>query len=296
MSETIAPVGTASAAPRLRGSITRPGLALALLLAPVAAPAQPAPAQPAPAQPALAAQPARASSYQGYVFGPGDAVAVTVYGHDSFNVTTRIKPDGTISMPLVGQIPAAGRTVVTLAADISRRLTEAKLLKEPIVNVEIGDYQSRTVRVVGQVQKPGIYPLDQPYTLLDILLKAGWVRGDGSREIIVRRGGVAEEQKISIDAVLKGDPAADIRLEPGLTIVVPEPDIVYVMGGVMRPGGYPLMEGMTVGRVISMAGGAAPGGNARRFQLERNGQRVRDATPETPVRPGDVITLRSAGF
>lgn len=289
MTETNEPARIAPAAAHCVRRARRAGRLLLLLVAPAAAIAQPASPPGAPA-------PAPRASYQGYVFGAGDLVAVTVYGHESFNVTTRIKPDGTISMPLVGQIPAAGRTVVSLAADISRRLTEARLLKDPIVNVEIGDYQSRTVRVVGQVQKPGIYPLDQPYTLLDILLKAGWVRGDGSREIVIRRGGTAEEQRIAIDAVLKGDPAADIVLEPGLTIVVPEPALVYVMGGVMRPGGYPLMEGMTVGRVISMAGGAAPGGNARRFQLERDGQRVRGATPDTPVKPGDVITLRSAGF
>jgi polysaccharide export outer membrane protein len=279
--------GCAPASPLRQARSARSGPALVLLAA-AAIVAAPAAAQPAPAQPPRAAFP-------GYVFGPGDVVAITVFGHDSFNVTTRIKPDGTISMPLVGQIRAEGHTVVSLASEISRRLTQARLLKDPIVNVEIGDYQSRTVRVVGQIQRPGIYPLDQPYTLLDILLKAGWVRGDGSREIVIRRPG-AEDQAISIDAVLKGDPAADIRLEPGLTIVVPEPDIVYVMGGVMRPGGYPLMEGMTVGRVISMAGGAAPGGNARRFQLERDGKRMREATPDTPVKAGDVITVRASGF
>ncbi|WP_448582794.1 SLBB domain-containing protein [Thermaurantiacus sp.] len=250
-------------------------------------------ALPAAAQPSLAAKPQ--GTFEGYVFGPGDVVAITVFGHESFNVTTRIKPDGTISMPFIGQIRAEGHTVVSLAADVSRRLTDARLLKSPVVNVEIGDYQSRTVRVVGQVQRPGIYPLDQPYTLLDILLKAGWVRGDGSRQIIIRRSG-ADEQTISIDSVLKGDPAADIRLEPGLTIVVPEPEIVYVMGGVMRPGGYPLLEGMTVGRVIAMAGGAAPGSNVRKFQLERDGKRIRDAKVDTPVKAGDVITLRVAGF
>ncbi|MFN7173726.1 MAG: polysaccharide biosynthesis/export family protein [Thermaurantiacus tibetensis] len=235
-----------------------------------------------------------APAYQGYVLGPGDAIAVTVYGHDAFNVTTRIKPDGTISMPLVGQIPAAGRTVVTLAADISRRLTEARLLRDPIVNVEIGDYQSRTVRVVGQVSRPGIIPLDQPYTLLDVLLKAGWVRGDGSRNIIVRRAGVPDRE-ISIDALLKGDPAADVPMEPGLTVVVPEPELVYVMGGVGRPGGYPLLEGMTVRRLIGMAGGATDG-NPRRFRLERDGKLLRDATLDTPLKAGDVITLRQASF
>ncbi|MFQ3666609.1 MAG: polysaccharide biosynthesis/export family protein [Sphingomonadaceae bacterium] len=248
----------------------------------------------APAQPAAASQ--RPAQQPGYVLGPGDAISVNVYGHESFNVATRIKPDGTIAMPLIGNVTATGHTVVSLAKEISEQLTRKNFLRDPIVNVEIGDYRSQTVRVVGQVGRPGIVPLDQPQTLLDVLLRAGWVRTQGARTIYVRRGGDAEEQAIDIDLLLRGDPAADIPMEPGLTIYVPDPELVYIMGPVMRPGGYPLMEGMTIGRLITMAGGAAPGGSVKRFRLERGGQQVKDATAETVLRPGDVITMRGGMF
>jgi polysaccharide export outer membrane protein len=249
--------------------------------------------------PALAQQQAGASAVRaepGYVLGPGDAISVNVYGHETFNVATRIKPDGTIAMPLIGNVTASGHTVVTLAQEISRQLTTSNFLRDPIVNVEIGDFQSRTVRVVGQVSRPGIVPLDRPYTLLDVLLRAGWVRGQGARTIYVRRGGEEEEQEVDIDLLLRGDPKADFLVQPGLTIYVPDAELVYIMGPVMRPGGYPLMEGMTIGRLITMAGGAAQGGSARRFRLERDGEQVRDATRDTLLKPGDIITMRGGVF
>ncbi|MCS6986094.1 MAG: polysaccharide biosynthesis/export family protein [Sphingomonadaceae bacterium] len=263
------------------------GRALALLLLGVL-PGLPLAAQPAPPNPAPASQ--------GYVLGPGDVIVVTVYGQEAFNTTTRIKPDGTIAMPLIGSVQAAGRTVLTLADEIRRQLETSGYLRKPIVNVEISEYRSQVVRVVGNVARPGIQPLDQDYRLLDVLLRAGWVRSTGDRTIYVRPAGSGEEIPISIDRLLRGDPQADIPVRPGMTIYVPEPELVYVMGPVMRPGGYPLMEGMTIGRLITMAGGAAPGGNRNRFTLERKGQKVKGAKADTVLEPGDVVTLRGGLF
>jgi polysaccharide export outer membrane protein len=263
---------------------------------PSAAQVRPATVTPVPAAPAAASAsgPARAASSQGYVLGPGDAITVVVYGQDAFNVATRIKPDGTISMPLIGTVQASGRTVVTLADEVARQLTRSNFLRDPIVNVEITDYRSQTVRVVGAVSRPGIQPLDQPYTLLDVLLRAGWVRGEGARTIYVRKPGETE-MPVDIEKLLRADPEADIAMVPGVTVFVPEAELVYVMGGAARPGGYPLTEGMTAGRLLLMAGGSATGGRIRSFTLERDGKRLEGATQETVLQPGDVIMLRG-GF
>jgi polysaccharide export outer membrane protein len=250
------------------------------------------------ALPAFAqAQPAaRPSTSAGYVLGPGDVIAVTVYGQEVFNATTKIKPDGTIALPLIGNVVAQGRTVLTLADQIKRQLETSGYLRNPIVNIEIAEYRSQFVRVVGNVARPGIQPLDQDYTLLDILLRAGWVRSIGDRTIYVRTEDAAEEIPISIDRLVRADPAANIKVRPGMTIFVPEPELVYVMGPVARPGGYPLMEGMTIGRLIIMAGGAVQGGNKNKFNLERGGQKVQGVTADMPLEPGDVVVLRGRSF
>jgi polysaccharide export outer membrane protein len=261
---------------------------VAALVAAALAGTVPLSAQPAPPGTAPATQP-------GYVLGPGDAISVIVYGQESFNVQTRIKPDGTIAMPLIGNVQASGRTVVTLAEEISRQLTRNNYLRDPVVNVEIGEYRSKTVRVVGEVSNSGIQPLDQPYTLLDVLLRAGWVRGQGARTVYVRQAG-AEERSIDIEKMLRGDPQADIPIEPGMTVFVPPAELVYLMGAVARPGGYPLLEGMTAGRALVMAGGSATGRANPGFTLERGGKKVDGANAETVLQPGDVIIVRQGLF
>ncbi|WP_448586850.1 polysaccharide biosynthesis/export family protein [Thermaurantiacus sp.] len=235
------------------------------------------------------------ATQEGYVLGPGDLISVVVYGQEAFNVQTRIKPDGTIAMPLIGNVQASGRTVVTLAQEISRQLTRNNYLRDPIVNVEIGEYRSRVVRVVGEVSNPGIQPLDQPYTLLDVLLRAGWVRGLGARTVYVRQAG-QEERAIDIEKLLRGDPDADIPVEPGMTVFVPQAELVYLMGAVARPGGYPLLEGMTAGRALVMAGGSATGRSNPSFTLERGGKKVPGANADTVLQPGDVIIVRQGLF
>lgn len=250
-------------------------------------------ALPALAQTAPAAASGRSA---GYVLGPGDVIAVAVYGQEAFNTSTRIKPDGTIALPLVGTVQAEGRTVLTLADQIKRQLETSGFLRNPVVNIEVAEYRSQIARVVGNVAQPGLQPLDQDYRLLDVLLRAGWVRSVGDRMIFVREEGSSEETPISIERLIRGDPAANIAVKPGMTIYVPEPELVYVMGPVSRPGGYPLMDGMTVGRLIIMAGGAAQGGNKNRFNLERGGQKVAGVTAETVLQPGDVVILRGGLF
>jgi polysaccharide export outer membrane protein len=265
-----------------------------LLAAALPATAQtPPPATPGAAAASAATAPQR--RWAGYRLGVGDVITVTVYGQEMFNTTTRVKPDGSISLPLLGNVVIAGLTTREVEQKLSDDATRAGYLRNPIVTVEVNEYRSQTVRVVGNVANSGIQPLDLDYTLLDVLLRAGWVRGNGARVIYVRRPGQAE-QEIDINKLLRADPEADIKVEPGMTIFVPEPELVYVMGPILRPGGYPLMEDMTIGRLITMAGGAAPGGNRKKFRLERDGKEVPNVTADTVLRPGDVVVMRGSSF
>jgi polysaccharide export outer membrane protein len=83
-----------------------------------------------------------AASSPAYVLGPSDSITVLVYGQSEFNVQTRIKPDGSIVMPLIGKVQAQGKTVITLADEITRRLEAGNFLRDPIVNVEVNEYNS----------------------------------------------------------------------------------------------------------------------------------------------------------
>lgn len=256
-------------------------LALALLAAVVALPGRAA---------AQAAPPSTA-----YILGPSDSITVLVYGQSEFNVQTRIKPDGSIVMPLIGKVQAQGKTVITLADEITRRLEAGNFLRDPIVNVEVNEYNSRYVRVVGKVGTPGLVPLDRTNRLLDVLLRAGWVRDDGSEYILLRRAADGKEVRIMADELARGS-VADTPLEAGDTLFVADAELVYVTGQVNRPGAYPLRPGMTVTELLANAGGVTATGSANKVGLKRGGAREVDADGATALNAGDIINVKERLF
>lgn len=247
---------------------------------------------PAPA----AAQASGPAPVNAYVLGPNDLITVIVYGQSEFNVQTRIKPDGSIVMPLIGRVQAQGKTVITLADEVQRRLESGNFLRNPIVNVEVNEYNSRFVRVAGKVGAPGLVPLERSNRLLDVLLRAGWVRDDGSDTILVRRAADGKEIRINSAELARGN-AADLALEAGDTIFIDTAEVVFVTGAVNRPGRYPLTPGMTVTELLATAGGVAPTGSANRVGLRRGGAaRETDADGQTKLQAGDIINVRERLF
>jgi polysaccharide export outer membrane protein len=245
--------------------------------------------------PAALAQGAAAAPGQGYVLGPNDGVSVVVYGQTEFNVTTRVKPDGSIVVPLIGKVQAQGKTVLTLADEITRRLVQGNFLRDPIVNVEVTEFASRYVRVAGKVGQPGLVPLDRSNGLLDILLRSGWVQDVGSEIIYVRRAGSGQEVEVSTKDLARGS-IADITLQPGDTVFVPPSELVYLTGAVMAPGSYPLKRDMTVSDVLAMAGGVGPTGSSGKFGLKRGDDKEIDVGGNEKLKAGDVIRVKERLF
>ncbi|QMW22064.1 SLBB domain-containing protein [Sandaracinobacteroides saxicola] len=247
------------------------------------------------AVPAMA-QGRQALTERGYVLGPNDSISVIVYGQQEFNVATRVKPDGTVVLPLVGKVMASGRTVVTLADDINKKLVGANFLKDPIVNVELTAPASRWVRISGKVGQPGLVQLDRNYTLLDALLRVGWIQESGATYVQVRRGADGREQTIQVADLARGNPETDILLEAGDTIFVPDADLVYLTGQVNRPGAFALKPGMTVRQLLAMAGGVTATGSANKVGLTRGNARETDADQSTLLQKNDVIIVKERLF
>jgi polysaccharide export outer membrane protein len=231
----------------------------------------------------------------GYVLGPDDTVQVVVYGQTEFNITTRIKADGSIVMPLIGTVKASGLSNMGLANQIADQLTKSGLLKSPIVNVEILNYVSKSANVVGKVTSPGIIALDRPYRALEALLKAGWVRDGGANYVFLRRPGQAE-QRLTVEDLVRGGPDKDPLLRPGDTLFVPEADIFFVTGQVSRPGSFPIMPGMTIRQALASAGGVTATGSANKVGLVRGSAKEVDMDPSQPVEKNDVIIVKERLF
>jgi len=247
-------------------------------------------------QPSLAQANLQANPTPGaYLLGPNDSITVVVYGQNEFNVQTRVKPDGSIVMPLIGRVQAEGKSVIMLADEVSRRLTSGNFLRDPIVNVEVNEYNSRYVRVAGKVASPGLVPLDRSNRLLDVLLRAGWVQAGGSEFITIRRAADGKEVSINSRELARGA-VADTQLSPGDTVFIDEAELVYLTGAVARPGAYPLKVGMTVTELLATAGGVGPTGSSNKFGLKRDGAKERDVDAQHELAAGDIINVRERLF
>jgi polysaccharide export outer membrane protein len=162
-----------------------------------------------------------------YLIGPGDNLQVFVWRNPELTATVPVRPDGRISVPLVEDMPAVGKTPTALARDLEGVLKQ--YVQEPIVNVIVtqfvGPYQTQ-VRVVGEAAKPQALPFRANMSVLDVMIDVGGLTkfAAGNRAVIVRRAeGKNDEQRVRLDDLLKdGDVSANVRMLPGDILIIPQ--------------------------------------------------------------------------
>jgi polysaccharide export outer membrane protein len=298
--------------------MSRPSLAAALLaLAPLAAAQAPPPADP----PAAAPGPALAGEAD-YQIGPSDILGVTVYGHPDLTQTILVQPDGTFTFPLVGRVKGSDMTPAELERKIGILLARG-FIRNPQVTVVVQEYRSKTAYVVGEVARPGPYPLTGRTTLVEVLAKAGPTPNAGAEVVVVRpQQGVAvagpvlptevaegeeappdkpraEVIRIAVGDIQAGELEKNLALQPNDTVFVPQAPKVFVSGEVKSPGAYGWFPGMTTRQLISLAGGLTPDGSDGRLKVVRqvDGKSEEDKIKlDDPVKPGDTIVVRRRLF
>lgn len=231
-----------------------------------------------------------------YVLGPSDVINVMVYGQSEFNVQTRIKSDGSITMPLIGRVEAAGKDPLRLGEEIRKRLISGNYLRDPIVNIEVTGYNSRFARVVGHVGASTIVPLDRDYHVLDVLLKAGWVRASASRYVQLHRQADGEKITLDTDELARAGEGSDIIVRPGDTLFVEAAEVVYLTGPAMRPGAYQLKPGMTIANLLAQAGGVGQTASRSRFGVTRGTADEEIVDDQFVLEKDDVVRVRERLF
>lgn len=158
-----------------------------------------------------------------YVIGPGDQLQIGVYGQPELSREYTVTAEGHLSMPLAGQLPAAGLSVVQLEDELRRRLAE--YLVNPQVTVAVRQSRQRFT-VMGEVQKPGSYPLEKRTTVLEAISMAGGFTSKAApnrTRVIRNRNGREVAIDVAVGAIMEGDSEHhDIPLQPDDKIVVPE--------------------------------------------------------------------------
>lgn len=162
-----------------------------------------------------------------YLVGPGDALTINVWREPELSTSVTVRPDGRISVPLVEDLMAAGKTLRDLADDIEAELAE--YLQDPMVTVTVGSGLGdprQQIRVVGEAAEPNAIPYRSGMTLLDAVIATGGLSREaaGNAAVIHRQteAGILEIPVRLADLVRQGDASANIPLEPGDVIVVPE--------------------------------------------------------------------------
>jgi polysaccharide export outer membrane protein len=169
-----------------------------------------------------ASQPAGASP--GYVIGPDDILAINVWKETEISRTIQVRPDGMISLPLVGEVKAAGLQPLQLQGELTQKLKS--YISDPQVTVIVQEVKSKKFNVIGQVQRPGTYPLNNAITVLDAIALSGGFKDFAKQSKIyvlrVEPGGARRRIPFNYKKVIKGkDLSENVALQNGDTIVVP---------------------------------------------------------------------------
>jgi len=260
------------------------------------------PTTPKPAVPSQ--QPAPAAVVDQYVIGPQDTLMITVIDENDLTAKYRVDSDGSITLPYLGRMPAAGLSVEELRKRITAGLQNG-WIRNPQVLVGIEQYKARSVVVTGAVRAPQKVTLTGlTMTLLEALALAGSPTSEAANEVIVvhpAKPGEKEPQAITVNRrdLELGKAGMGIVLQDGDIINVPVAKKFWVSGYVKNQGAYVYDGGMTVAQALILAGGLTERGSDRRITIKRevNGKVTEvSAKLEDKVQPNDEIIVGSRLF
>lgn len=252
-----------------------------------------APATPAADNPQVAAM--------DYPLGAGDMLKIAVFDHPELATELRVSEGGSITFPLLGEVKTSGLSVHELERALARGLAEGSFVRQPQVSVLVEDYQSQRFSVLGQVNKPGQYPLMTKVDVMSALATAGGpvnlIAADEAT--LLRRDGT--HLGIDLLSLFQGDPRQNFSIAAGDTLYVPKAAQFYIYGAVQHPGVYRLERGMTVSQAISAGGGLTPRGSDRRVVVRRRdykGGKEHEVSldPADLVQSDDVLRVKESLF
>ena len=239
-----------------------------------------------------------------YRIALGDMIRITVFQSPDLSLETRITEAGVISYPLLGSVTLAGLTVAEAEQRIANGLRTGNFVKQPQVSINVVQARGNQVSVLGQVGRPGRYPLETgEVRMTDMLATAGGVPPGGSDIVVVvgTRNGRPYRVEVDLPTVFSANRrGTDVLLENGDVIWVERSPTIYLYGDVQRPGAMRLERDMTVMQALASAGGLTQRGTARGLRVSRKDAAgaTREVEPKMTdtLRPDDVVFVRESVF
>jgi len=224
--------------------------------------------------------------------GPGDLLELKVFGAPELGGTLRVSGAGEITVPLIGAEKVAGLSPEQAQKNLEQRLVSGGFLRDPHVNILV-KFATQGISVLGEVARPGIYPLLGSPRLFDALSAAGGATNRAGKMIYISR---REDPSAGSAILLSQDPrqslAQNVFLQPGDTVMVARAGIVYVSGDVRTPGGYVMNndENLTVLQAIALAQGLNPTASTKNVRIIR---RKEGKLQEIPVELKQIMTAKA---
>src|SRR5579871_531813 len=192
---------------------------------------------------------------------PGFLLGMQVYDVPELSADLRVDSNGDITVPMVGLLHVAGKTITEVQSEIALRLRTGKIINDPRVNLNIEQYAGQNISVLGEVHNPGHLELLAPRNLGDVLALVGGETQYAGNVIEIRRqvNGAPTQLQVHYNQSKDDDSLKNVMINPGDIITVRRAGIVYVLGGVNRPGGYVMQEGGTLNleQAIALAYGTS---------------------------------------
>ncbi|MBT9455292.1 MAG: polysaccharide export protein EpsE [Burkholderiaceae bacterium] len=239
-----------------------------------------------------------------YRLGAGDIVRISVYQNPDLTLETRVSESGVVSYPLLGSIKIGGLAPAQAEKVISDGLKNGNFVKQPQVTVLVIQVRGNQVSVLGQVNRPGRFPIEvAEMRLSDMLANAGGIAGAGAEVVTVvgTRNGQPFRAEVDLPRVFtSGGRADDLIVQNGDVIWVDRAPMVYIYGEVQRPGPMRLERGMTLMQTLATGGGLTQRGTEKGIRVHRKDasgkvQVVQLAMDES-LRDGDVVYVKESLF
>ncbi len=273
---------------------------------------QPAAPAAAPTVPTAASAPAAgdtragpgASNASEYRLSLGDTIRISVFQSPDLSLETRITESGSISYPLLGSVSLVGMSVSQAEKRLADGLRDGNFLKQPQVSINVVTVRGNQVSVLGQVGKPGRYPLESgDVRLSDIIATAGGINPTGSDTVILvgTREGKPFRQEVDMPSLFGANRSSrDLPLQNGDVVWIERAPTIYVYGEVQKPGPIRLERGMTLMQVLASGGGLTNRGTEKGIRVHR-----KDASGKTAIlqpalteelKQDDVVFVRESLF
>ncbi len=257
-----------------------------------------------PAQAQAAAAATTAGVPNEYKLGSGDVVRITVFQNPDLTLEGRVSEAGVVSYPLLGSVRLGGLSATAAEKLIADGLRKGNFVKQPQVSLVVMQVRGSQASVLGQVNRPGRYPIEvADMRLTELLATAGGIAASGTDIVVLTglRDGKAFRHEVDLPTLFaEGGAAKDIVVLNGDTVFIDRQPLVYIYGEVQRPGPMRLERGMTLLQVLASGGGLTLRGTEKGIRVNR---KAPDGSISTiapgltdKLQEGDVVFVRESLF